>query len=103
MPTEQKLIVQCRSLLEGDAAVELCAAACNACGRCVVDSAPGLIEIDRGLAVIDYSKYELADPRATSRCPTNAIVWVEGAQFGGARVAARSELLASSQQSTRSA
>jgi len=31
--------------------------------------------------VIDYEKNALADPGAISRCPTNAIVWVEGQQF----------------------
>ena len=80
MPAEQKLIVQCRSLLEGAAAEALCAAACNGCGRCALDAAPGLIQITNGLAVIDYSKNVLADPVATHRCPTNAIVWVEGMQ-----------------------
>lgn len=80
MPAEQKLIVQCRSLLEGAAAEALCAAACNGCGRCALDAAPGLIQITNGLAVIDYSKNVLADPVATQRCPTNAIVWVEGMQ-----------------------
>jgi Na+-translocating ferredoxin:NAD+ oxidoreductase subunit B len=80
MPAEQKLIVQCRSLLEGSAAEALCAAACNGCGRCALDAAPGLIQITNGLAVIDYSKNVLADPVATQRCPTNAIVWVEGMQ-----------------------
>jgi hypothetical protein len=34
-----------------------------------------------GLAVIDYAKNDLASPGATRRCPTGAIVWVEGAQF----------------------
>ena len=81
MPLDHKLIVQCRSLLEGAAADALCSAACNACGRCVVDAAPGLIHMDCGLATIDYSKNELARPSATTRCPTHAIVWVEGMQF----------------------
>lgn len=84
MPLAHKLIVQCRSLLEGEAAEAVCGVACNACGRCVVDAAPGLIRIDHGLAVIDYSNNQLADPNATSRCPTGAIVWVDGAQFSGA-------------------
>lgn len=88
MPQEQHLIVQCRSLLEGAAADALCAAACNACGRCAVDAAPGLIQMKNGLAVIDYSKNALADPSATRRCPTNAIVWVEGMQFTQGRDAA---------------
>lgn len=81
MPAEQHLLVQCRSRLEGAAAEALCAVACNACGRCVVDAAPGLISMQRGLAVIDYSNNALADPSATRRCPTGAIVWVDGMQF----------------------
>jgi electron transport complex protein RnfB len=87
MAVEQKLIVQCRSLLEGSAAEALCAAACNGCGRCALDAAPGLIQITSGLAVIDYSKNALATPAATRRCPTNAIVWVEGMQLIGERPA----------------
>lgn len=81
MPEGQKLIVQCKSLMQGDAAEVLCQVACNGCGLCVQDAAPGLIEMVDGLAVIDYSKNELADPSATARCPTDAIVWVEGQQF----------------------
>ncbi|OGK86200.1 MAG: Fe-S cluster protein [Candidatus Rokubacteria bacterium GWA2_73_35] len=87
MPMEQKLLVQCKSLLEGEAAERLCRVACNACGKCVLDAAPGVIEIKRGLAVIDYAKNELAGPEATRRCPTGAIVWVEGAQFAPAAAA----------------
>lgn len=88
MPAEQKLIVQCRSLLEGAAADALCAAACNGCGRCAVDAAPGLIQMRSGLAVIDYSHNALADPSATRRCPTGAIAWVEGMQFMQPRMSA---------------
>ncbi len=81
MPISQKLIVQCRSLLEGDAALERCSVACNACTRCVADAAPGLIQMKNNLPVIDYSKNNLASPQAIRRCPTSAIVWVEGGQF----------------------
>jgi Na+-translocating ferredoxin:NAD+ oxidoreductase RNF subunit RnfB len=80
MPLDHKLIVQCRNLLDGDAAEAVCSVACTACGRCVQDAAPGLIEIDQGLAVVDYGKIATQNPEAVSRCPTNAIVWVEGAQ-----------------------
>jgi Na+-translocating ferredoxin:NAD+ oxidoreductase subunit B len=80
MPVEQRLIVQCRSLLEGAAAEALCGAACNGCGRCAADAPPGLIRITSGLAEIDYTKNDLATPLAIKRCPTNAIVWVEGMQ-----------------------
>ena len=81
MPVEQKLIVQCKNLLKGDAAEDLCSVACNTCNRCVADSEPGVIEMINNLAVINYEKNELTDPKAISRCPTGAIVWVEGQQF----------------------
>jgi Na+-translocating ferredoxin:NAD+ oxidoreductase RNF subunit RnfB len=80
MPIEQKLIVQCKNLLEGDDATNVCAVACNTCGRCAADAAPGLIAMVSGLAVIDYDKNALATPDAIRRCPTGAIAWVEGAQ-----------------------
>ncbi|MBC8258864.1 MAG: RnfABCDGE type electron transport complex subunit B [SAR324 cluster bacterium] len=81
MPISQKLIVQCKSLLEGDLAQQICSVACDACGRCVSDSIPGLIEMHENLAVIDYSRNELASPSATWRCPTGAIQWVTEQQF----------------------
>ena len=81
MPMEQKLIVQCKNLLKGDAAEDLCSVACNTCNRCVADSEPGVIEMIDNLAVINYEKNELTDPKAISRCPTKAIVWVEEQQF----------------------
>jgi Na+-translocating ferredoxin:NAD+ oxidoreductase RNF subunit RnfB len=81
MSLEHRLIVQCRSLLQGAAATEVCAVACDGCGRCAVDAAPGLIEIRSGLAVVDYERNDTADVSAIRRCPTGAIAWVEGAQF----------------------
>jgi len=81
MPIEQKLIVQCKNLLKGDAAEDLCSVACNTCNRCVADSEPGVIEMIDNLAVINYELNALTNPKATSRCPTDAIVWVEGQQF----------------------
>ncbi|UCF19258.1 MAG: 4Fe-4S binding protein [Gemmatimonadota bacterium] len=92
MPLEQRLIVQCKSLLEGEEAEELCEVACNGCGLCATDAAPGLIEMKNSLAVIDYSNNELADPAATARCPTGAIVWVEGQQFAEKPQPARSQV-----------
>jgi ferredoxin len=80
MPVSQKLIVQCRSLLEGDLALSKCSVACTACSRCVADSAPGVIEIKNNLAVVHYELNDLTSPIATKRCPTNAIVWLEGIQ-----------------------
>ncbi|MEW6320342.1 MAG: (Fe-S)-binding protein [Acidobacteriota bacterium] len=88
MPTDQHLLVQCRNLLDGEAATGVCAVACNGCGRCAADGAPNLISIESGLAVIDYSRNAAASPDAIRRCPTGAIVWVDGAQqLGRARLA----------------
>lgn len=81
MPLSQKLIVQCLNLLEGDQAEAVCQVACTGCGLCAIDAAPGLIQMQDGLAVIDYTNNELAEPDATRRCPTGAIAWVEGTQL----------------------
>ncbi len=87
LPVGDPLLVQCRNLMEGEAATEVCSVACNACGRCVQDGAPGLIEMRSGLAVIDYGRIGEANPEAIGRCPTGAIAWVLGAQdFPGAPV-----------------
>ena len=81
LPADAPLLVQCRNLLEGAAADAVCSVACNACRRCVQDAAPGLIRMEGGLAVVNYELIELANPKAVERCPTGAIVWVEGQQF----------------------
>ena len=81
VPLDQKLLVQCRSMIEGDGALANCAVACTACGKCVIDAAPGLVTIERGSARVHYELNALADVSATSRCPTGAITWVEGRQF----------------------
>lgn len=81
MPLSRKLIVQCRSLLSGEAAEELCSVACNACGRCAMDAPEGLITMSNNLPVIDAGRIEEQTVHAIERCPTNAIVWVEGRQF----------------------
>jgi Na+-translocating ferredoxin:NAD+ oxidoreductase RNF subunit RnfB len=84
MPISQKLIVQCKSLLEGDLAESKCSVACTACGRCVADAPPGVIEIKDHLAVVNYGLNALTSPDAVRRCPTGAIVWVDGQQFADA-------------------
>jgi Fe-S-cluster-containing hydrogenase component 2 len=81
MPVDQKLIVQCKSLLEGDLALSKCSVACTACGRCAADAEPGLIEMKNNLAVVNYSLNHLASKEVIRRCPTNAIVWVDWQQF----------------------
>jgi hypothetical protein len=47
----------------------------------VIDAAPGLISIQRGVAVVNYGKNSLAEISAIRRCPTGAIQWIDGAQF----------------------
>jgi RnfABCDGE-type electron transport complex B subunit len=77
MPVEHKLIVQCKSLLEGDEALSRCSVACTACGRCATDAMPGVIEMQNNLPVIHYALNDLTSALATSRCPTGAIVWLD--------------------------
>ena len=81
IPLDQKLLVQCRSMIEGDGALASCAVACTACAKCVMDAAPGLVTIERGAARVHYAQNALADPSAIARCPSGAIVWLEGSQF----------------------
>ncbi len=81
MPVSQKLIVQCKSLLEGNEAESLCRVACTACGRCAADAPPGLIEMKNNLPLINERELDLQTSKATLRCPTKAIVWLDGQQF----------------------
>ena len=95
-PLDHRLLVQCKSLRAGDVVLESCRVACTACGKCVLDAAPGLISITSGLAVVDYQLNEKAGIDAIRRCPTGAIVWLDGPQLAntstgstnGTRVAA---------------
>jgi len=80
-PLNQHLFVQCKSPLAGDLALALCSVACDACGRCATDAAPGLLRMEDNLPLVDYSGGGPALPRAVHRCPTGAIQWLEGAQF----------------------
>lgn len=79
-PLDHALLVQCRNLVSGDEVLASCQVACTACGKCVLDAAPGLISVASGVAVIDYDQVALAEERAVSRCPTGAIVWLNGPQ-----------------------
>lgn len=76
----QKLLVQCKSLLAGDGATALCKVACTGCGICAADAPANLIEIKNNLAVIS-KKFSEQTEIATLRCPTGAIVWLENQQF----------------------
>jgi ferredoxin len=81
LPLAHRLIVQCKAPLAADEARRVCKVVCDACGRCAADAAPGLIRMEDNLPVVDYSAGGPAHPKATWRCPTGAIQWVEGAQF----------------------
>ncbi|MFN7934162.1 MAG: (Fe-S)-binding protein [Bryobacteraceae bacterium] len=72
-----RLWVACKNLLNGDMAESECEVACTACGRCAADAQPGLIQIVNNLAVVDYSKNNLANQTPIQRCPTGAIVWFD--------------------------
>jgi electron transport complex protein RnfB len=81
VPLSQNLYVQCNIPLAGIAATQLCSTACDACGKCVADAAPGLITMQDELPVIDYSAGGPARPEAVFRCATRSIVWLESEQF----------------------
>ena len=76
-PVSRKLWVACKNLADGDTAEASCEVACTACGKCVVDSAPGVMKLDNNLAAIDYAQNALAAKQAIERCPTGAIVWFD--------------------------
>mgnify|MGYP002630774385 CR=1 FL=1 len=82
LPLSQQTVVQCSSPLTGDAARAACSVACDACGRCALDASPGAIEMEGGLPVIRNPS--LCVESCTWRCPTGAIQWVTGGQFGAA-------------------
>ncbi|MDH3209900.1 MAG: RnfABCDGE type electron transport complex subunit B [Gammaproteobacteria bacterium] len=81
VPLNQNLYVQCNIPLAGEAATQLCAVACDACGKCVADAAPGLITMQNNLPVIDYASGGEPRPDAVFRCATRSIVWLEREQF----------------------
>nr|VFK58349.1 MAG: Na+-translocating ferredoxin:NAD+ oxidoreductase RNF, RnfB subunit [Candidatus Kentron sp. UNK]VFK68848.1 MAG: Na+-translocating ferredoxin:NAD+ oxidoreductase RNF, RnfB subunit [Candidatus Kentron sp. UNK] len=86
LPINHRLLVQCSSPLGGDDALALCRVACDACGRCAADAAPGLIRMHENLPVITNYSPVRAKPKATHRCPTGAIQWLEGGQFSEDRI-----------------
>jgi Na+-translocating ferredoxin:NAD+ oxidoreductase RNF subunit RnfB len=76
-PVSHRLWVACANREKGPAAESECELICDGCGRCVVDAPEGLIQIKNNLAVIDYTRNDLASPIAIERCPTGAIVWLD--------------------------
>ncbi|MBI3681223.1 MAG: Fe-S cluster protein [Acidobacteria bacterium] len=77
-PVSHRLWVACNNMANGDEAEAVCEVACTACGRCVADAPPGLMRMLDNLAVIDYSKNHLATQIPIQRCPTGAILWIDG-------------------------
>ncbi len=84
-PVDDRLWVACRNPQRGDALLEVCEVACTACGRCEKDAPAGLVRIENGLPVVDYSRPQRREP--IERCPTGAIVWLDpddGVVYGAA-------------------
>jgi electron transport complex protein RnfB len=70
-----RLWVACRSQEAGDQVLAECQVGCTACGRCAMD-APSHVKMAGNLPVVDYSQIGITS-RATERCPTGAIVWID--------------------------
>ena len=85
LPLAKPLLVQCRVPLAGEAARQLCAVACDACGRCVQDAPDGVLRMRDNLPIVDYAAADCG--RApTFRCPTGAIQYVPDNQFATVEV-----------------
>jgi len=81
LPARRRLLVQCKSLLEGDVALDVCKVACTGCSICVSDAPKGLMKMEFSLPVISSERSDLETSIAALRCPTGAIEWVEEQQF----------------------
>jgi RnfABCDGE-type electron transport complex B subunit len=81
MPISHHLVVQCKSLLEGDTVLDMCKVGCTGCGICAADAPVGLITMENSLPVIHEENIQLQTELAAMRCPTDAIQWIEGQQF----------------------
>ena len=78
---DEHLFVQCNAPLEGEAITSLCRSACDGCGKCAADADTGLIEMVDNLPLLHYQSGGKESPKATWRCPTEAIIWLDGGQF----------------------
>lgn len=81
VPESHRLFVQCSSPLSGEDAVARCSVACDGCGRCALDSPGNSVEMESELPVVRYDGETQPSRKAIWRCPTGAIVWLEGEQF----------------------
>lgn len=87
-PVSDRLWVACKNEAFGDEAENECEVACTGCGLCAVDAPDELIRMENHLAVVDYSKNDLASEEIIQRCPTGAIVWLgEGGEVRKGREA----------------
>jgi electron transport complex protein RnfB len=91
LPVGQRLLVQCRSILEGEAALATCRVACTGCSLCAADAPAGLLSMVHHLPVLHPDRLSLQTPIATYRCPTGAITWIEGQQFAARHASMTSE------------
>lgn len=80
LPRSQPLVVRCKIPLTGEEARALCRVACDGCGRCAQDAPEGLVRMEGGLAVVDYTRHVEGAEVATRRCPTGAIQWLAPAR-----------------------
>ncbi|HET6348712.1 MAG TPA: RnfABCDGE type electron transport complex subunit B [Candidatus Krumholzibacteria bacterium] len=80
-PVEQRLIVQCKSELEGDPMLDMCRVACTGCARCIADASENLLKMRNNLPVFNRDLMHTQTAEATRRCPTGAIVWLEDTRF----------------------
>lgn len=76
-PVSHHLWIACKNQDVAGEAEAQCEVVCTACGRCAADSPEGVIRIENNLAIIDYTKNDLASRVAIERCPTGAIVWLD--------------------------
>jgi len=56
LPLDHNLLVQCRAPLAAEEARRICKVACDACGRCAQDAAPGLIRMENNLPVVEHAE-----------------------------------------------
>ena len=79
-PVSRHLWVACKNEAFGDEAEAECEVACNACGLCVQDAPEGVMWMAENLPVVDYAQNLRTSKDVIQRCPTGAIVWLDGKQ-----------------------
>src|SRR3989339_196760 len=84
---EQHLFVRCKNEAFGELAEQECEVACTACGRCAADAPSELIVMKNNLAVISGERLGEQSFQAIQRCPTGAIVWLDGGTIVKGRAA----------------